>query len=734
MTTMQEAVRRLTVQATSTGVTETTAKLNQLSAAQKGVTVTAQGQATATISMERRLASIQARLDPVIRQQQIMARLERDLNAARAQGLITLERQNQLLAMQSAQFAKTAATSRGFFSNLGLGAGGIGGLLGGLGVGLGVGALVQIPSAIKGIVDEASNLVDTADKIGITTKALQELKFAAGQTGVDFEQLSGSLSFFAKSLGEASRGRGELFEILKANDVPLMERLNDQLFAYADLVKNAGSSQERATLVTKAFGRSNDELINTLALGSAVLRILAGEANRTGHVLEDELLRNNEKIGDEWDKFVGGLETRFKGFILAIVDGAARGVGAIDRMANEAGNASFWDRFTTPEQRAAAQASLTPGILNYREAMRGPGADYVKSAAAGPGKKTVLPGEGDKELERLQKQFDQATLAAQRNNAALEAQASAMGLSVGAAAAYTKQQELLNTATANGLKLSPEAIANVNAIAAAYGSLTQKLEEMRTLRSLTFEAEQLGRSPTEQSIASTLRGIYGDDWQSQADGVIASQIRFNETLRVTQDLAKGFASTFVSDLRNGATAVDALTNAFSNLRDRLLDMALDIAIQKLVASLFAIGAGTGAGTGVGSSSFGGLAASIYHDGGVAGGGGATRYIHPAYFENAPRYHGGGVAGLRPNEIPAILERGERISRKGEAAGGGNVEVNVYAPPGSTVRQEQSRSGNDTKIDIFFEQMEGALAQRVVDNRSKLGSAIASTHGLRRVGR
>ena len=41
---------------------------------------------------------------------------------------------------------------------------------------------------------------------------------------------------------------------------------------------------------------------------------------------------------------------------------------------------------------------------------------------------------------------------------------------------------------------------------------------------------------------------------------------------------------------------------------------------------------------------------------------------PSVFANAPRYHGGGIAGLRPNEIPAILERGERII----AADGGRM--------------------------------------------------------------
>jgi hypothetical protein len=67
--------------------------------------------------------------------------------------------------------------------------------------------------------------------------------------------------------------------------------------------------------------------------------------------------------------------------------------------------------------------------------------------------------------------------------------------------------------------------------------------------------------------------------------------------------------------------------------------------------------------------------SFFHEGGVVGQSATQRYVHPAYFEDAPRYHSGGLAGLRPNEVPAILERGERIIPKGKSAGG-DTHVNV----------------------------------------------------------
>ena len=40
----------------------------------------------------------------------------------------------------------------------------------------------------------------------------------------------------------------------------------------------------------------------------------------------------------------------------------------------------------------------------------------------------------------------------------------------------------------------------------------------------------------------------------------------------------------------------------------------------------------------------------------------------------------GIAGLRPNEVPAILERGERVLTKNQQKGGGGVMVTVNSSP------------------------------------------------------
>lgn len=76
-------------------------------------------------------------------------------------------------------------------------------------------------------------------------------------------------------------------------------------------------------------------------------------------------------------------------------------------------------------------------------------------------------------------------------------------------------------------------------------------------------------------------------------------------------------------------------------------------------------------------------AGVHHTGGIAGSGGVRRNIDLATYNHAPRYHAGGVAGFAPNEVPAILERGEEVLTRNDprhiANGGGqnNTSIRIY---------------------------------------------------------
>ncbi|PWG15783.1 phage tail tape measure C-terminal domain-containing protein [Salibaculum griseiflavum] len=64
-----------------------------------------------------------------------------------------------------------------------------------------------------------------------------------------------------------------------------------------------------------------------------------------------------------------------------------------------------------------------------------------------------------------------------------------------------------------------------------------------------------------------------------------------------------------------------------------------------------------------------VTAVVSHTGGMVGLSGHRRTVPAAVFAHAPRMHTGGWAGLQPDEVPTILQRGERVLSRAELARG-----------------------------------------------------------------
>jgi hypothetical protein len=127
------------------------------------------------------------------------------------------------------------------------------------------------------------------------------------------------------------------------------------------------------------------------------------------------------------------------------------------------------------------------------------------------------------------------------------------------------------------------------------------------------------------------------------------------------------ASSFVDVIMGAKDAGDAI----EQLANQLIKMALNKLIMDLLGTLFGLPPGAGGmGGGKGGLFGGAIIPGILHSGGEAGrdGYGHGKAYSPSLWANAPRYHGGGIAGLLPNEVPAILQRGERVV----PAGAGNA--------------------------------------------------------------
>lgn len=467
-----------------------------------------------------------------------------------------------LAAFQSvrANVAKTSAELR-VLSGAGAGLRGIFGASGLLGLAA-LGGITAVGGALRDVVADAAKLVDVADKLGVTTTQLQELHFAADQTGVDIAGMNAALSFFARQVGIASTGTGDLYDLLKANNValrdqqghmrPLIELFRD----YADLVKNAKSDTDRNVLATRGFGRANDDLINTLREGRKGLQDFADEAKRAGAILGDEdQLRRIADLDDRWAKFARTMETQVKSAILGVVDALGR-IGVTEAQAT-----------------AALPAALTGKLAGMKSALE----DQKALLASLPGN-TILQGEIKRQEAEIADLEGRLTV--------VKTEAAAI-VAAGAAAA-------------GGVGVSKGTTVIPRAPDPEQDRLAKAIKEVNA--DLDLQIANLGRSAREQAIYNELAKA-GITIDTAAGKIIAEKAgrlfdleaalkKDIEAMDALRDTAKDVLGGFISDLRAGKSEAEAFANVLNRIADKLIDMALNDAITSLFGQSGTTGAGS----------------------------------------------------------------------------------------------------------------------------------------------
>lgn len=201
---------------------------------------------------------------------------------------------------------------------------------------------------------------------------------------------------------------------------------------------------------------------------------------------------------------------------------------------------------------------------------------------------------------------------------------------------------------------------DAGAITAA-GELEQQLAGVDTqLQAALDKALAFARALGDEATVVSLQRI--------SDSLVEIQDQWANAEQLNQQFASGASDAFLTlgtEIGKAADGVQSWGDAFRNAGDafrqfvadflrRIADAILQAAILKAIT-----GSVSGGDGGIGGAIVNGIGA-MFHDGGIVGQGGQPRAISPAWFENARRYHEGGVAGLKPNEVPAILERGEEV--------------------------------------------------------------------------
>jgi hypothetical protein len=229
-----------------------------------------------------------------------------------------------------------------------------------------------------------------------------------------------------------------------------------------------------------------------------------------------------------------------------------------------------------------------------------------------------------------------------------------------------------------------------------------------------------------------------------ADSVVRAHVYMADSIRGSFDQ---MGASVILDFKNAGQAAMGFVKQLANI------YLQEQVMEPLSKSLFGP-AGSTLGGSIGGAladflGFGGFPDSvaitpglfpIAHSGGLVGLDGlASRYIHPAVFDDAPRFH---VGGLLPGERPIVARDGEGVFTPKQmdnadallnaAVNSPKVIVNVYEAPGTkaTVNQSQGADGG-IAIDVMIEQLDSAFADRQARGKSQFGRSMENSYNLRR---
>lgn len=760
MADIQEAIRRLSIQAESKGVSEATDDLKDLTKAHGDLVVASHGTEQASLSLDRTIDQLERKFVQGVKAQQDYEKVQRQVNAAVAQNPALQDRANVILDSARKKYEEATAGTSVFSKALGgvqnqmvalsAGAGPVGTFLAGFGpagfaaaVGLGAAtkAIDMIRSATEALQAKAQGLKNFADITGLSTNQIQALNEQAQKFGISQDQMSIFIDRFTLRITDLRNAQGPLYEqYLKLNPELAEQALNakstaEQISILARAYALAGS--EGGKLLNTAGGRGSTQIgpvITSIDQSGGVASLTAAmqdSINLSNKAVErlnalkqasdqarsnalsnfqvwlaggDTIAKHDLKIQQDLEGITRWLKDfslpeAFQKFVDAMVrlDGidVSKGFGKITTPTVPAFGAPAitYSTPSAPSQEAllnierervqnlgsaaTAQERLNLQIKTYDDLLaknlitqdtynRAVAALRTDSSLQLEGQRLALLGDLAPVLEKVTYQTNQIAVARQRGVSISDEEAAAIKRAIEekTSAARLDQQVTLGIASAsdiaaqkqrefqlavdNGAKSADQQATVIVALAKKYEDLAQRsaiaaaqLPGLKQLElqsgTLRTQLDTLGTgivngisNPLVQLASGAMKA--GDAFKQMALNIINAIQQMIINMTVAAPIARGLQALLGGFL--GVPTASAVPmpaqSGYGGIEDPSAWLKLGI------------GAGEGH---TGAASLGMVA--------------ANRYIHPAYFDDAPRHHTG-TSALGYDEVPFIGKKGEEI--------------------------------------------------------------------------
>lgn len=476
---------------------------------------------------------------------------------------------------------------------------------------------------VRGISDVAAygdTLHKMSQRVGIGVEALSELDFAAELSGATLNDVEAAAKGLQMRLTEVAKGSKEGERNFTDYGIAVRD-LNGNMLStetvllmVADKMAAAANETERNIIATRTLSRAGTRLIPMLAGGSQGLEELRRQARETGKVMTEEAAQSAADYTDAMSTLgasIAGIKQELALAILPELESAAEGANNLLRNMREGDEAA---------RRMGENAASVRAIFW----------DLV-SASNSPFFKR--PVEAWAEAEKI--------VAATKANIILAGEAQA------AAAEETKRlaEEAAKSAEAERLldERAKEAASTIRAMVDP--AMEFRNVEIETLNILIAQLE----------VARTLT----DEERARIEGLRQGVVVGNAMLDAEEAMARAIASSipaFAGLIKGADSLEDTLRNVARVILPAMVAQLIKMAMIKkgMEASSpwMALAGGVGA-----------LVGGLFHGGGVAGQATKGKAVDPGAVASAPRYH----SGLAPNEVVAVLERGEPVLSNAQSA-------------------------------------------------------------------
>lgn len=547
------------------------------------------------------------------------------------------------------RFASLNPTMGGFAS-LGAAAAGVTGLVGSL-----FASLVKVNS-------ELAALQRNAEYAGVTAERFQRIQYAAGQGGVSAKESAEDIRNMARLLADAKENENSLTRLLEANNIKYRDRngqvikLNELLAIAGGLINKFDSMPEKVK-AAQMLGLS-ERWVEALRNGSGAFEEVAANADKTGAIIDDATVAKAALFDKAWNQSSANLAAQFKsvaadigGWLDDLIDKAnglvtaalaSQGVNAgagqetfdawadaldilrkdmqglpqdieqVTRVINRMKDSGKGDpEIVAGLELVRAKAELAKQMLqqlNQEQAKtlfpdgpplpkpRPAGADDANPNAA----KLPVRGKGGDTADA----FDRASESIAKHTARLEADALTADKSKAAQGELRAETQLLAAAKQAGLPITDKMRDKIRELAQGAGAAAEALAKAKVAAETDFGFKTAFLTQQDAEIARQLKDIYGNDIPAALASTEAAALRSVNALRtisqIGQDVNRGFLTDFNQQIRNGATAMDALRTAGVNALGKIADKLASMAADNLWSAAFG-----------GSSGLGGLLGSLF---------------------------------------------------------------------------------------------------------------------------